>query len=297
MYLTFQVSAFAQNIKKVKARGEYSIKFESNNKELFEAKCIELARINAIENTFGKVIMQGNSTYIQNSNNNNKNESYNAFNFISDSYVNGEWISDIDEPVIKYETNIGAKNKNELWITVSVYGYVSEVFSAPISFKFSPLSCDNNINCKSEEFREKQDIFFYFQAPIRGYLAIYLDVPLENKTYKIFPYKKSINPSNVKLEQDVEYILFSKKKNILNEPVDEIIPYLTKVNTPEVNKLFILFSPNQEIVKPVLNSNKSIQKFELPDSINSNDFQKWIQTVKSFNKTIQISTSYITINP
>ena len=297
LLFTYQGVSTAQNVKKVKARGEYSTKFESNNKELFEAKCLELARINAIENAFGKVIMQGNSTYIQNSNNNNKNESYNSFNFISDTYVNGEWISDIDEPIIKYETIVGTKNKDELWIKVIVYGYVSEVMPVPVSFKFSPLSCDNNINCRTEEFTEKQDIFFYFQAPVNGYLAIYLDVPLENKTYKIFPYKKSKNSSNIKLAQDIEYILFSKKKNILNEPVDEIIPYLTKTNTAEVNKLFVLFSPDQEIVKPVLNSNKSSQKFELPDSINSSDFQKWIQTLKSFNRTIQISTKYITINP
>jgi hypothetical protein len=99
------------------------------------------------------------------------------------------------------------------------------------------------------------------------------------------------------MEQDIEYILFSKKKNILKEPVDEIIPYLSKANTPEVNKLFVLFSPDQEIVKPVLSTNRPNQKFELPDSINSGDFQKWIQTLKSFNKTVQISTTYITINP
>lgn len=295
--LTCQTLAFSQEAKKVKARGEYSTLFETNNKELFEIKCTELARINAIENAFGKVIMQGNSTYIQNSSNNAKKESYNSFNFISDTYVNGEWLSDIEEPTIEYETRKERNQKTEIWIKVKVYGYVSEIVSSPVNFKFSPLSCDNNINCITEEFKEKQDVFFYFQAPVSGYLSIYLDVPVENKTYKIFPYKRSKNTSNSKIEEDIEYILFSKKKNILKEPVDEIIPYLTKANTPEVNKLFVLFSPDQEIVKPVLSTNRPKQQFELPDSINSGDFQKWIQTLKSFNKTVQISTTYITINP
>lgn len=289
---------FAQKSKNIVATGTYTTKFETNNKELFETKCIELAKINAIENAFGKVIMQGNSTYIQNSNNNSKKESYNSFNFISDSYVNGEWIKDIDKPIIDYTTSKKDNNgSNEVWITVTVHGYVNEIVSAPINFKFSPLSCDNNINCRTEEFREKQDVFFYFQAPISGYLAIYLDVPLENKTYKIFPYKKSKNASNIKIEQDIEYILFSKKRNMLKEPVDEIIPYLTKPETAEVNKLFVLFSPDQEMVKPVLNANRSLKEFGLPDSINSGDFQKWIQTLKAYNKTVQIATSYITINP
>jgi len=289
---------YSQNNIKVKAKGEFTTKVETNNKELFELKCIESARVNAIENTFGKVIMQGNSTYIQNSTNNKKNESYNSFNFISDTYVNGEWLSDIEDPKVEYTTVKGYNDKPEFWIKVNVNGYVKEITAAPINFQFSTLSCDNNINCKSEEFKDKQDIFFYFKAPVSGFLAIYLDVPPENKTYKIFPYQLSKNPSNIRLEKDTEYILFSKKKNNLSEQVNEIVLSLTKPNKPEVNKLFVLFSPDQEIVKPVLTSNKSNEKnFQLPDSINSPDFQKWIQVLKSYNKTIQVSTSYITINP
>jgi hypothetical protein len=288
--------AYTQNINKVKAKGEYTTKFETNNVELFLAKCTELAKINAIENIFGRVIMQGNSTYIQNSTNDSKNESYNSFNFISDTYVNGEWVSDIEEPEITYP-QVEYKGKKELWIKVAVNGYVSEIRSVPTSFQFSPLSCDNNINCRTDVFKERQDIFFYFKSPVSGYLAIYLDAPLENKTFKIFPYKKSKNVSNRKIEKDIEYILFSKKKDLLKEPVDEIIPYLTKTNIPEVNKLFVMFSPDKEIIKPILNSNISNKNFELPDSITSPEFQKWIQIVKSYNKNIQISTSYITINP
>ena len=192
--------AYSQNINKVKAKGEYTTKFETNNVELFLSKCTELAKINAIENVFGRVIMQGNSTYIQNSINDSKNESYNSFNFISDTYVNGEWISDIEEPEITYP-QVEYKGKKELWIKVAVNGYVSEIRSVPTSFQFSPLSCDNNINCRTDVFKERQDIFFYFKSPVSGYLAIYLDAPLENKTFKIFPYKKSKNVSNIKIEK------------------------------------------------------------------------------------------------
>ena len=164
---------FAQKSKNIVAEGTYTTKFETNNKDLFVIKCIELAKINAIENAFGKVIMQGNSTYIQNSNNNSKKESYNSFNFISDTYVNGEWIKDIEAPIISYLTSSKDKNGNdEVWISVKVHGYVNEIVSAPINFKFSPLSCDNNTNCKTEEIKEKQDVFFYFQAPVSGYLAM-----------------------------------------------------------------------------------------------------------------------------
>jgi hypothetical protein len=288
----------AQNEKGIKAKGEYLTKFETNNVELFKSKCIELARINAIENTFGKVIMQGNSTYIQNSTNNLKNENYNSFNFISDTYVNGEWLNDIEKPKIEYITQKGSNNEDELWIKASVFGYISELKSTPVDFNFITLSCDNGINCETETYKAGQDLFSMFISPVSGYLSIYIDVPAENKTYKILPYKNSINISSIKVEADKEYIFFSKNKNLLKDSVDEVFAILSNKNIPEVNKIFVLFSPENNINKPILNiNNKTNENFEFPDSINSLEFQKWIQKNKSFNKQLQIFTKFITINP
>jgi hypothetical protein len=289
---------FAQNEKGIKAKGEYLTKFETNNVELFKSKCIELARINAIENTFGKVIFQGNSTYIQNATSNLKNENYNSFNFISDTYVNGEWLSDIEKPKIEYPTQKGSNNEDELWIKVSVYGFIAELKSTPTNFNFITLSCDDKVNCETETFKEGQDLFSRFTTPVNGFLSIYLDIPTENKAYKLLPYKNSKNTSSIKVEADKEYVFFSKNKDLLKEPVDELTTYLSKSNTPEVNKIFIIFSPENNIIKPILNiNNNTNEKFELPDSINSLEFQKWIQKIKSYNKEIQILTKYITINP
>ena len=112
------------------------------------------------------------------------------------------------------------------------------------------------------------------------------------------PYKNSKNTSSIKVEADKEYIFFSKNKDLLKEPVDELTTYLSKNNTPEVNKIFIIFSPENNIIKPILNTNNNTnEKFEMPDSIYSLEFQKWIQKIKSYNKEIQILTKYITINP
>ena len=298
LILTCPILINAQFEKGIKAKGEYFTKFETNNVELFRAKCIELARINAIENTFGKVIMQGNSTYIQNSTTNLKNENYNSFNFISDTYVNGEWLNDIERPKIEYPTQKGSNNEDELWIKVTVYGFISELKSTPTNFNFITLSCDNEPNCETEIFKDGQDLFTRFISPINGFLSIYVDVPTENKTYKILPYKNSRNSSSIKIEADKEYIFFSKNRNLLKDSVDEVFANLSKKNTPEVNKFFVIFSPENNINKPILSvSNKTNEAFELGDSINSLEFQKWIQKNKSFNKQLQIFTKYITINP
>jgi hypothetical protein len=292
------ILTIAQNEKGIKAKGEYLTKFETNNFELFKAKCIELARINAIENTFGKVIMQGNSTYIQNSTNNFKNENYNSFNFISDTYVNGEWLNDIEKPKIEYPTQKGSNNEDEIWIKVTVFGYISELKSTPTNFNFNTLSCDNGINCETETFREGQSLFSKFKTPESGFLSIYIDIPSENRTYKLLPYKYSKDISSIKVAADKEYVFFSKNLNLLKDSVDELKAYLSIANKPEVNKLFIIFSPEKDINKPILSASDNYNKIlELPDGINSLDFQKWIQKIKIYNKGIQILTKYITINP
>ena len=297
LFLTSPLFVIAQDSKGVVAKGEYLTKFETSTIELFKAKCIELARINAIENVFGKVIMQGNSTYIQNSTNNLKNENYNSFNFISDTYVNGEWLYDIEKPKIDLVIQKGSNNEDEIWIKVTVYGKISELKSTAPDFNFITLSCDNKEDCETETFKNGQDFFVKFISPINGYLSIYLDVPVDNKTYKIFPYKYSKNTSSTKVEADKEYFLFSKNKNILNEPIDELSAYLTKINSPELYKIFVMFSPENDINKPILTTSNNYNKLELPDGINSLDFQKWIQKIKASNKSVQILTKYITINP
>lgn len=298
LILISPILTIAQNEKGIKAKGEYLTKFETNNFELFRAKCIELARINAIENTFGKVIMQGNSTYIQNSTNNLKNENYNSFNFISDTYVNGEWLNDIEKPKIEYYTQKGSNNEDELWFKVTVFGYISELKSTPTNFNFITLFCDNEENCETETFREGQSLFSKFKTPESGFLSIYLDIPSENRTYKLLPYKYSKDISSIKVVADKEYVFFSKNLNLLKDSVDELKAYLSIANKPEVNKLFIIFSPEKDINKPILSASDNYNKIlELPDSINSMDFQKWIQKIKIYNKGIQILTKYITINP
>ena len=67
------------------------------------------------------------------------------------------------------------------------------------------------------------------------------DISKKHKTYKILPYKNSRNASSIKVEADKEYIFFSKNKNSLKDSVDEVFAILSKINTSEVNKLFVIF--------------------------------------------------------
>ncbi len=264
-------------------------------------KCLELARIDAIRSAFGDVIMQGNSTFIENKNSNHKVESQSVFNFYSDTYVNGEWIEDANPPTIDKLIR-----DNETWLNVSVKCRVRELKASVVNFKAKPTSCPD-VKCSTSEFNEGQDFFLYFKSPVDGFLAVYLDVPYEGKTYRILPYKQYATEGNVVVKADEEYVFFSKNPSQKGRSsyVDEMILALSQTGIAETNKIFILFSPKEEIGKPMLSNTieNEIQKqlvrggFELPSHLPSEEFQKWLQQIRSRNRQIEFLATYINIKP
>ncbi len=294
---------FAQkNLKTVTQTGEYQMRIEKTMSEADATnKCIEQARIAAIRNAFGDVIFQGNSTYIKNVNTGEKTETQNVFNFYSDTHVNGEWIKDIGKPKIEKVVQ-----NNETWLTVTLKCEVRELKPSVINFSAKPASCPD-VKCQTEQFNNGQDFFLIFKAPVNGYLSVYLDVPGEEKTYRILPYKQFATEGSVSVKADEDYIFFAKKNDKTDKSsyVDEMVLALTQEGISESNKLFILFSPREQLGKPMLSniaeteSQKQITKsnFELPSHLPSEEFQKWLQQLRSRNSEIQLSFIYINIKP
>jgi hypothetical protein len=289
----------AQKKAKIKVEeGEYTLKVEENvSVREAEKKARELAQINAIENAFGKVIMQGNSTFIQNTNTGDKAETVNVFNFVSDSYVNGEWIETISEKLErKYD------DKNVLWIIAKVKGKIREIVTPNPGFEFSPLSCPE-VKCKTTAFNNGQDVFLYFKSSQNGYLSVYLDDPQMNQTFRILPYQKLTGSYavNLPVDQDKPYIFFSKQTDAYNNPsaVDNILIEVTKPT--EIYKLFIVFSP-EPFDKPLLtDKNKELQSqadkqknYFYPKSLESIEFQKWLQNIRIQNPRIEVQSTQIT---
>lgn len=245
--------------------------------------CIQKAKVNAIENAFGSVVMEGNASYTVNKTTGDKLESNSTFNSISDVYVSGEWIEDLSEPIIDYKI-IG----NENWISTTVKGRVRELKKNPIMFKAKTLVCPK-INCEAEQFKNEQDFYLHFKSPIDGYLSVYLDVPEESTTYRLLPYKSKKEMGSFQIKADKDYFLFND--SLKSNNIDEYTLTLTKGNESESNKLFVLFNPEKPIEKPIL-SNVN----ELPLSISSNDFQKWLQTLRKYNVELQVEYKYLTIS-
>lgn len=296
LILLLSMQSYSQKVKTEK--GEYLMRIESNMSEDEAIKrARELAQINAIENAFGKVIFQGNATYIQNTSTNDRIETSNIFNFISDSYVNGEWIKTIDEQYKIINQNDGTR-----WIEMKVKGKIMEIAAVENNFEVQSLSCPE-IKCKTFNFNNGQGLYIYFKSAKKGFINIYLDDPQMGETFKILPYQNTNNNAliNFPVNGDFDYIFFSKEHDYLNEHnVDELILEAEKLS--EQYKIFVLFSPDP-FNKPILNDKtkdkldkKSLSaNFTLPKSIESEKFQKWLCQIRSNNKLIQLLSFQITV--
>lgn len=292
LFFAFTVTALAQKPKELKESGTYKMRIEKTMSEAeAERICIERAKIDAIEKAFGQTIIQGNSTYIKNKSTGEQTESSNIFSNISESLVNGEWIQDLKKPEIKK-----LLENNELYMQANVYGLIREVKSIPITFQASPLNCTNS-TCKTTTFRDGDDFYLYFKAPEDGYISIYLDDPEQQKTFRLLPYKSSkIKTTNYPVKADVEYIFFSSAKAAQNEMVDELSMLLNNSKIPEMNKLFILYSPKAEFGKPIINQGTANPKIETPLELHSEDFQRWLQLTRKGTE-VQLMSIILNINP
>jgi len=297
-------SAFAQRTKEIETRGEYQMLIENNmTRDQAKVVGIERARIDAIRREFGEVVVQGNSTYLKNDKSGDLQKSNSAFNFISETFVNGEWISDINPPKIKIFTRKMGQ-EDELWIEVVVHGFVKSLEPVVQNCKVKPLSCPK-ITCQTSTFNHGQSFYLSFQSPVSGFLTVYLDNPEEQKTYKILPYSRMQGNVSIPIVADKPYIFFDRdsEKEMNLTLTDRLELTVEGISNPqELNKLFVIFSPNADLGKPILSgsSQTSIQdsntKYILPPHLPSPDFQRWLNTLRSKDRQIQLYTETITIS-
>jgi hypothetical protein len=267
-----------------------SMRLESNiSLDACKKKLLESARINAVIQAFGEVVMQGNAMYVRNIQDGTEAKSQTVFNQISDTYVNGEWLEDVNEPEYKKI----AKN-NEDWLEIKLKCKVRELPKNKIEFEVKTLSCPE-IKCKTDVFNDGQDFFVSFKSPVDGYLTVYLEVPEEQMSYRIFPYKSQKAATCVKINGDEDYVLFSDKVKKFNSNVaiDNLILSLSDGKSAEQNALVVLFSPLEINDKPVL----QCESPELPMSVSIKEFESWILKTKRKDENISSLKSFITINP
>ncbi len=255
----FPLWVSAQKEKKVCADYVY---MAPGNLSLDEAKKIALdrARLKAIADEFGTLITQNNATLVKNDN----GDSDVRFSSFGWSEVKGEWLGDIGEPQfeISFENGLMA-------VKVSVCGRAREIVREKVEIVAKVLCNGTEARHESSEFKDGDDLYLLFQAPRKGYAAVYL-VDYEQNVYCLLPYRHD-QQGVFKVAPNREYIFFSKKQTggLPASVVDEYT--LTSGSAEEINVVYILYSPN-EFTKA---NDRQAEGEVLPRELTFENFQKW----------------------
>jgi hypothetical protein len=296
--------------KPVRTSGEAQVELtETRSRQEVKEEARELATINALERVFGRVIIQGNSTYISNINTGEKTETNSVFNMIANTSVKGEVVEVISE---KYEDVKGYKviegKKVEITeIKCEITIRARELTEPSIDFTTYPLAC-TNIKCRTTSFIENDDFFLYFLSPISGYVSVYLDDGEYSQC--LLPYRNIPveYESGMPIMADREYIFFSRKPEhnyFKDEDFDEDVYTLYSHSKKDINRLFIVFSKTP-LNKPKLEKNAKTEQlteqeiaegYTMPKALKSEDFQRWLIRNRSYSKEdMQVDIIDITIS-
>lgn len=280
--------AIAQKSKNV--AGIFQMKVDNGASiEVAQQKACNFARVEAMEAEFGRVVIQGNSTYIENVESGKKVESKSVFNMTADTYVNAEWLEDTQKP--KFEKFL---SKEDIWVKCSVEGKAIEIKNAPIDIIAETMDCPK-ASCLTTDFQNDESLFMRFKSPKDGYVSIFLDD--RTTAFCIFPYQNMSYDQFVtqKFIAQKDYSFFDKSNAFLTNKsiIDELT--MSTEKTQESNRIFVLFSETA-IAIPVLDDKKqNVDNSYIPRSIPSEKFQKWLQYIRIKDKTAQLKIIDVTI--
>ena len=273
------LSALAQKVKRVE--GEYTYVAPKNVTQEYAVNyAIEQARKTAIANEFGTLVSQTSTTRIENVDGQSKAN----VTLIGENELNGIWLEDIEEPVVRQEFI-----DNTFVVTAKVRGKARERSLAEVEFNYTILrnGKDDRRN-ESDQFRSGDDMYLSFQSPVDGYVAVYL-VDADDQAFCLLPYRGQ-REGIYRVKANQRYLFFSSQEAPVEEQavVDEY--QMTCERSDETNRIYVVFSPN-EFTKAVDESADS----QLPRQLSFEDFQKWLSKCRIADKRMSSRHRVITV--
>ena len=279
---------FVHAQKIIKANGSAQVRQERNMTfEDATSLAIEKAKINAIESVFGTYVEQQTDMTIE--------DGITSFNIIGTTRVKGEWIETINEPQIK---TINRKEDSKfgkqdvIYIKCIIKGKVRK--ARPRAMLKSEILNSPNVQSRSSDFIEGEQLYVYFKSPTEGFLSIFLKD--DESVYRLLPYSNMTleNKNGVNIQSDIDYLFFSPLHNSFTKSsVDEMIMTLSKEKI-EYNYIYIVFS-NEKYIKPTLQKSYQAQDKIIPASLSHYEFESWISNNKISSESFQVIKKKISI--
>ena len=197
LILLHSTFAFAQKEKEVHAN--YSMELPRNlTMEQLEQRCIEQARLKAIGDAFGYTLSE---TTVDNTQEGNSGLN-NSFAVLTKTNVQGEWLRDKSEPILKWE----AINET-LKLTASVHGVIREFPKTGKSAIEIHLSNDSKMTNSVTQFKDEQDLFATFRSSSKGKLSVFYVDHFSNEVYRLIPSATNNDLNSVDVLSDKVYEL------------------------------------------------------------------------------------------
>ena len=225
------IPGFAQKIRRVSGSYIYVIPETQSYIEAKETAILK-AQLQILANTYGTTMDLSTSTSIT--------DVGTKVHALSQSQIKGEWLETIGQPII---TKLF--DGDNFAIKVEITGKVREVASSSSDFIAKVLCGVPDIRYENVLFNSGDRLFLYFQAPGDGFLTVYL-FDGQDTVFCLLPYtnqSRGICP----IIGGTEYIFFSRNNNNGDKamPSKDIDEYTLETSSIlEVNRLYIIFSPN-----------------------------------------------------
>lgn len=266
-------SAFAQKVVTDRITYTYVIP-ETESLKLAELSAVKHAQIQLIAENFGTIVESSSTILVADSYVNNFT--------IGETDVKGEWIETLDTPrIVRKVIN------DQFVIEVTISGRIREIVNTPIDCQCSVFKNISGVHHETTSFMHGDFMAMSFQAPVEGYLSVYLTD--FNIVQCLYPYR-DVSVDHMKVEQDRNYILFSKEYSGSLDPARVPRMRLGCTDDHEPNRLYVIFSPNK-YAKAV-----DADAGNLPRQLGFEDFHAWLSKARKFDKEMSVRSIDITIS-
>ena len=259
--------------------------YAPENVSIEEAKRVALqrARVEAIAEAFGTLVRRSNATRVANENGRSDVEVVS----LGMSEVKGEWLRTEGEP--EYEV---AYEDGMLAVTARVKGVIREVVNAAVDFDARVLCNGTEDRFERADFREGDDLYLAFRAPVDGYVTVYL-LDGAGTAYCLLPYRGDTG-GRVAVKGNRRYVSFwapSARSGSRGGADESPMPRGDGAGDgPEVNQLYVIFSPRL-FTKAVDYAGEGLQPRELPYE----EFQEWLFRCRKADAEMRVEVTDIVI--
>ncbi|OQX99575.1 MAG: hypothetical protein B6I20_09795 [Bacteroidetes bacterium 4572_117] len=310
--ISLLISSFssAQENKVIKTKGKALVQWypDVESKNATKERALQLAKINALENAYGVLVIQGNTVYVENKKTGEKVETNSTFKMIGSTAVKGEIIQVVktDYKEIKKKEKIrGSKKKTIIFIECKLELHTKELKNTKIAVETYTLNSTKIIK-PITDFYQGDDLFLYFRSPVNGFVTVYLD---DNENAQcLLPYTRMPKgfEEAMPVIADKEYLFFSDKPEFNYFEEDDFFAEdtyeLYSSSEKDINRLFVVFS-KKPLNKPILNDDGNTkvlleldkENYTLPRVIKSQVFHEWLLKIQQIRDDLVIKNIMISI--